>query len=272
MDCLAYICINPKGEATSDMIWKLGNWDWQGVASRMGAEEIIRVLRRRRRLSPTSTPYLDDIVKAASRLGYEESLVRYQILVYAERHDFCHSGIKAMIESGWFQDLGERIIEDLGTFTPRLPCFFLYHVATLSMAYFRRDSRQWDPPRFPRPGFRPLRLRPFVAGGDDDDDKENDNRGPRAADEEEEEEEAEEEEEEEGEKEEEDDVHKASLFGSRSLAVRAVLPSSYGDAGGGGSENSFGAFDRGRGCFCVWVTFGLRQRQRGRQHGEDRED
>ena len=112
-DYLAYSCINLKGEAMSDMIWKLEKLDWQGVATRIRAEETTRASRQRRRLPPTPTPYLDDVAKAASRLGYEESLVRYQILAYAERNDFCHSGIKALIDHGWFQDLGERITEDL---------------------------------------------------------------------------------------------------------------------------------------------------------------
>ena len=41
-------------------------------------------------ISPTS--YLDNMTKAASRLGYDVGLVRYQILAYADRNNFCHSG------------------------------------------------------------------------------------------------------------------------------------------------------------------------------------
>ena len=39
--------------------------------------------------------------------------MRYQILAYAERNNFCHSGIKAMAQNGDFYELGERILEDL---------------------------------------------------------------------------------------------------------------------------------------------------------------
>ena len=94
-DYLAYNCSALKGENMADMIWKIDKLDWQEVASRIRAEEENRAQdksHRRAVLSPT--PYLDDVAKAASRLGYDESLVRYQILAYAERNDWCHSGIK----------------------------------------------------------------------------------------------------------------------------------------------------------------------------------
>ena len=112
-DYLAYTCTALKGEGMNDMIWKVEKLDWQAVGERIRAEEATRAERKERRLDPTPTPYLDDVAKAASRLGYEESLVRYQILAYAERNNFCHSGIKAMAQSGHFNQLGERILEDL---------------------------------------------------------------------------------------------------------------------------------------------------------------
>ena len=58
------------------------------------------------------TPYINDIKKAALRLGYEFGLVRYQILAYAERNSLCHNGIKNMINYGDFMELAERIYED----------------------------------------------------------------------------------------------------------------------------------------------------------------
>ena len=112
-DYLAYTCAALKGEGMSDMIWKLQKLDWQAVGDRIRAEEDQRAEREERRLDPAPSPYLDDVAKAASRLGYSESLVRYQILAYADRNNFCHSGIKAMAQSGHFNDLGERILEDL---------------------------------------------------------------------------------------------------------------------------------------------------------------
>ena len=69
--------------------------------------------KARRRLPPSPTPHLDDIAKAASRLGYEKFLVRYEVMAYAERNNFCHSGVKAMSQRGYFQELAQRISMDL---------------------------------------------------------------------------------------------------------------------------------------------------------------
>ena len=112
-DYLAYTCTALKGEGMHDMIWKLKKLDWQAVGEQIRAEEETRAERKARRLDPAPTPYLDDVAIAASRLGYEESLVRYQILAYADRNNFCHSGIKTMAQNGHFNQLGERILEDL---------------------------------------------------------------------------------------------------------------------------------------------------------------
>ncbi len=71
------------------MIWKIKKLDWQAVGTQIRAEEKERADRRYRRLDPTPTPYLDDVAKAVSRLGSEESLVRYRILAYADRNNFC---------------------------------------------------------------------------------------------------------------------------------------------------------------------------------------
>lgn len=44
--------------------------------------------------------------------GYDFSLVRYQILAYADRNNFCHSGSKAMTHRGDFQNLAARLMQD----------------------------------------------------------------------------------------------------------------------------------------------------------------
>ena len=112
-DYLAYTCSDLKSEKMNDLIWKIEKLDWQQVASKNMAEEAIREDdKSRRRIVLSPTPYLDDIAKATSRLGYEESLVKCQIMAYAERNEFCHSGIKALAEKGDFPQLGERIMED----------------------------------------------------------------------------------------------------------------------------------------------------------------
>ena len=97
----------------NNMIWKVQTMDWQAVARRILEEESNMANEKRRRLPLSPTPYLDDITKAADRLGCEAAMIRYQIIAYADRSIFCHSGIKVMIAQGYLQELAERIIEDL---------------------------------------------------------------------------------------------------------------------------------------------------------------
>ena len=111
-DYLIYTCSALKTEGMNDMIWKIEKLDWQAVAEKIKKEETTLAEERHRRLPISPTPYLDDVAKAAHRLGYEVDLVRYQIVAYAERNNFCHSGIKAMIHHGDFQTLAERMMED----------------------------------------------------------------------------------------------------------------------------------------------------------------
>ena len=68
---------------------------WQKESDKR-KEEIHWQRRRCENYQISPTPYLDDIKEAAARLGYEVSLVRYQIIAYAERNNFCHRGLKAL--------------------------------------------------------------------------------------------------------------------------------------------------------------------------------
>ena len=111
-DYLAYTCEALKMDKMNDMLWKIEKLDLQEVAERVKKEETTLAEEKSRRLAPSPTPYLDDIEKAAQKLGYDNSMVRYQILAYAERNHFCHSGIKAMMHHGDFDHLGTRILED----------------------------------------------------------------------------------------------------------------------------------------------------------------
>ncbi|KAM0805153.1 hypothetical protein BDR22DRAFT_885225 [Usnea florida] len=111
-DYLAYACANLKTECMCDLAWKIDRMDWQEVAERIEMEEATKAEQEARRIALSPTPYLDDVAKAAARLGHNFDLVRYQILAYAERNNFCHSGLKAMIDSGYFQELAERLVED----------------------------------------------------------------------------------------------------------------------------------------------------------------
>lgn len=111
-DYLAYTCSALKAEGMDDMIWKIERLDWQAVAERIQKEESTKAEREARRLAIAPTPYLDDVVEAAARLGYDFDLVRYQILAYADRNNFCHSGLRSMIHHGDFQDLAEMLMQD----------------------------------------------------------------------------------------------------------------------------------------------------------------
>ena len=111
-DYLAHTCSALRAENMGDMVWKVEKLDWQEVGRQVKKEETLRAEEKRRRLPLSPTPYLDDIAKAATRLGHDFAIVRYQILAYAERNDFCHSGVKNMILQGEFQELAERIVED----------------------------------------------------------------------------------------------------------------------------------------------------------------
>ena len=111
-DYLAYNCTTLKGDVMNDMVWKIEKVDWQTVAKKIEREEATMEDEERRGVPTSPTPYLDDVGKAAERLGHEKSLIRYQILAYADRNSSCHSGLKAMIQDGAFQQLAERIMED----------------------------------------------------------------------------------------------------------------------------------------------------------------
>ena len=97
------------------MIWMIEKLDWQEFADRIEKEESAKAEREARRLAIAPTPYLDNVSTAAARLGYDFDFVRYQIFAYADRNNFCHSGLKAMIHHGDFQDLAERLMHDKGS-------------------------------------------------------------------------------------------------------------------------------------------------------------
>ena len=114
-DYLAYTCTALNRDNMSDMKWKVEELDWQAVAEEVQKEQATLADEKRYRLPISPTPYLDDIAKAAERLGYEADLIRYQIVAYANRNNFCHGGLKAMINHGDFQELAERMMEDKRT-------------------------------------------------------------------------------------------------------------------------------------------------------------
>ena len=77
-DYLPYACSTLKGNDMDDMIWKIQRLDWRAVAAKIREEEALGAKDTfHHHASHSPTPYLDDIAKAASRLGYEESLVKF---------------------------------------------------------------------------------------------------------------------------------------------------------------------------------------------------
>lgn len=112
-DYLNYACKEPKAEGMATMKWKVDKLNWQAIAENILEEEERQEEEKARRTFPLSpTPYVDDVAKAAERLGCEPRMVRYQILQYAERNNFCHSGISEMIDEARFKALAETIVED----------------------------------------------------------------------------------------------------------------------------------------------------------------
>jgi len=102
-----------KTENMATMKWKVDKLNWQATAEKILEEEERRAEEEGRRISPLSaTPFVDDVIKAAEKLGCEPRLVRYQILRYAVRNNFCHSRISEMIDECDFRVLAENMVED----------------------------------------------------------------------------------------------------------------------------------------------------------------
>ncbi len=111
-DYLNYACKALKTEEMASMKWKVDKLNWQATAQRILEEEEKREEEARRTFPLSPTPYVDDVIKAAEKLGCEPRVVGFQILQYAERNNFCHSGISEMIDEARFRDLAETILED----------------------------------------------------------------------------------------------------------------------------------------------------------------
>ncbi|KAL6714798.1 hypothetical protein ACLMJK_007058 [Lecanora helva] len=96
-----------------DLRLRIERMDWQVVAERVQAEHAEVKDNEKKGIPPPPTPFLDDIAKAADRLGHDKGNVIYQILAYANKIDLGHSAVKAMVERGSVATLAERILEDL---------------------------------------------------------------------------------------------------------------------------------------------------------------
>ncbi len=113
-DYLGYACKALKTEDMVTMKWKVDKLKWQATAERILEEEARREEEEGRRSKPLSpTPFVDDVIKAAEKLGCDPRMIRYQILQYAAQNNhFFHSGIGEMIEEARFRELADAIIED----------------------------------------------------------------------------------------------------------------------------------------------------------------
>lgn len=113
-DYLGYACEALKTEDMATMRWKVDRLNWQATAERILEEEDKREEEEGRRTKPLSpTPFVENVIKAAEKLGCDPRMIRYQILQYAARNNnLSHSGIGEMIEEARFRELADAIIED----------------------------------------------------------------------------------------------------------------------------------------------------------------
>ena len=113
-DHLAISLTKLKEERFGGFQWKLDpRLDWVDVAEILTKEKEQRDrFLDSANLRRPETPWLDDIHKAANKLGVSEDQLIYEITWYAKRNEFCHSGIKRMIEETDWGNLANRIIMD----------------------------------------------------------------------------------------------------------------------------------------------------------------
>ena len=100
---------------------KFEGFQWK-IHPKLSWVDVGRLLKKEkaemdRHLSSTNlprpeTPWLDDVNKAAQMLAIDEEQLIYEITWYGKRNEFCHSGIKRMIDEADFNNLADRIIAD----------------------------------------------------------------------------------------------------------------------------------------------------------------
>ena len=70
-DYLAYNCLALKGDNMNVMIWKIQKLDWQAVTTQIRQEECDWPREKARPARSFPNPFLDDVAKAANKLGYD---------------------------------------------------------------------------------------------------------------------------------------------------------------------------------------------------------
>ena len=117
-DYLAIACRKYRTNEMSDMMWKTHpEMDWQDVEAEMATEdrdmkEWIQAQRRGSSAPAPPTPWLDDLARAAARLGMKKTDVRFEIASYAKRNSLVHSNVESLILEARFAELATHIVRD----------------------------------------------------------------------------------------------------------------------------------------------------------------
>ena len=113
-DYFAHVCGKEfKSEAMNDLKWKVEKKNWQEVSALLKKEEEKKSEEEWVQdtvLSPT--PWLATVETAAARLEMDPALMTCMIHQYAERNNWCHSGITKMIDGARFNDLSHQLMQD----------------------------------------------------------------------------------------------------------------------------------------------------------------
>ena len=122
-DYLAYRLSHLKESRMQDLLWKREHLDWQEVAKKIREEKKAEEKWLDRRIGPRVTvelwkephppsPVLDDVAEAARMLHLSEEQIVYEIFQYATRNEYCHSGVKKLIDTCEWSELAEQIAHD----------------------------------------------------------------------------------------------------------------------------------------------------------------
>ena len=117
-DYLAVNCATLKENRFQGYLWKNGMgkaFDWIKVAELLfeestSMEEWAKAPKGSKPKPPT--PWLQDLERAALELGTSKDQLAFEIQYYAQRNQYCHRGIKHLLDDCDFQALAKRILAD----------------------------------------------------------------------------------------------------------------------------------------------------------------
>ena len=116
-DYLADSLLKLKDITFKNYYWKQQSLNWVEVSELLESEEnIIKVWREKRPddIRP-ETPLMNDVHQAAAKLKMTPTELTWEIHTYAKRNLIAHSNIKYLVNHCKWQNLAERIYNDLAT-------------------------------------------------------------------------------------------------------------------------------------------------------------